>query len=203
MFSEISVIITAFIWIFFSFCNFCNWCPAHDPCLAKIVSQCPTGYWTAQMLPILMNWRMNSFKLWIIHEGLCSQDPTSSDILKPKRGCWVPQMRSFIVVSKWTLNLTLFPRIPLFSHLGAKTAKRTTFGQSDRPPTNQVVKTSAPSFVLALLHLSPHGAVCPQVLFSWSLLGHEFLLVFQTSKHQQLWRKAYQLITQSKKHEAS
>ena len=134
------------------------------------------------MLPILMKWQMNSFKLWIIHVDLCSQDPTSSDILRPKGGCWDPQMKSFIVDFKMDSELNSVSQNSPFFTPRCRIQVWATIGQGDRPPADQVVKTPEHSmFSLSLnalysfnfgssrapLHL-PHGAACLLDPFFWA-----------------------------------
>ena len=106
------------------------------------------------MLPILMNWQMNSFKLWIIHVDLCSQDPTSSDILRPKGGCWDPQMKSFILVFNMDAELNSVSQNSPFFTPRCKIKVWATIGQGDRPPADQVVKTQEHS-LFSLSHSTP------------------------------------------------
>ena len=75
------------------------------------------------------------------------------------------------VCSKWTLNRTQFPRIPWFVIPRCKDPETQLWAHDSNRVTDQIIKTPAPSYVLAILHFCPQGPACPQVIFSWIILG--------------------------------
>ena len=105
---------------------------------------------------------MNSFKLWIIHVGRCSQDSTSSGILRPKEGCWDPQMKSFIVDFKMDSELNSVSQNSPFYTPRCRIQVWATIGQGDRPPAPLSLNTHYFfnfGSSRAPLHLPPRGCL--------------------------------------------